>query len=81
MRLKEVKNLEKMRDNLTLKACRIIAKIKAEEMAASVGVTVDTLYKWEKGKSHPTAPQMIKILQCFANKGYLVDINDINFFV
>lgn len=72
--------MEKIQDNLTLKACRIIAKIKAEEMAASVGVTVDTLYKWEKGKSFPTAPQMVKIMQCFANKGYLVDINDINFF-
>ena len=80
MRSKEVKSLEKIRENLTLKACRIIAKIKAEEMAASVGVTVDTLYKWEKGKSFPTAPQMVKIMQCFADRGYLVDINDINFF-
>ena len=75
-----MKILENMRDNLTLKACRIIAKIKADEMAASVGVTVDTLYKWEKGKSYPTAPQIIKIMQCFADRGYLVDINDINFF-
>lgn len=69
-----------IRDNLTLKACRIIAKVKAEEMADEVGVTVDTLYKWEKGKSFPNAPQMVKIIQCFANKGYAVDISDIKFF-
>lgn len=70
----------KIRDNLTLKACRIIADIKAEEMAEAVGVTVDTFYKWEKGKSFPNAPQMIKIIKCFAEKGYAVEINDINFF-
>lgn len=70
----------KIRDHLTLKACRIITEIKAEELASAAGVTVDTWYKWEKGKSYPTAPQMIKIIQCFADKGYKVDINDINFF-
>lgn len=69
-----------IRDNLTLKACRIIADIKAEEMAKFVGVTVDTIYKWEKGKSFPIAPQMVKIVNCFAQKGYLVDMNDIKFF-
>jgi DNA-binding XRE family transcriptional regulator len=69
-----------IRDNLTLKACRIIANIKAEDMASDVGVAVDTLYKWEKGKSFPNAIQMVKIIQCFANKGYAVDISDIKFF-
>lgn len=69
-----------IRDNLTLKTCRLIANVKAEELAESVGVTVDTIYKWEKGRSFPNAPQMVKILKCFANKGYIVDINDINFF-
>lgn len=69
-----------IRDSLTLKACRIIANIKAEDMAEFVGVTVDTLYKWEKGKSFPNAPQTVKIIQCFADKGYLVGINEINFF-
>lgn len=69
-----------IRDNLTLKACRIIANIKAEEMANEVGVTVDTVYKWEKGKSFPNAKQMVKIIYCFAKKGYLVEMNDIKFF-
>jgi DNA-binding XRE family transcriptional regulator len=69
-----------IRDNLTLKACRIIADIKAEELANAVGVTVDTLYKWEKGKSFPNAPQTVKIINYFARKGYIVNLNDINFF-
>ena len=72
--------MKKISESLTLKACRIIADIKAEDMADFVGVTVDTLYKWEKGKSFPNAPQMVKIIQCFANAGYLVDIGEINFF-
>lgn len=69
-----------IRDNLTLKACRIIANIDAKDLADAVGVTVDTLYKWEKGKSTPKAPQMVKIINHFAQKGYYVDVNDINFF-
>ena len=69
-----------IRDNITLKACRVIADIKAEEIADAAGVGVDTLYKWEKGKSHPTAPQMVKIIKLFATKGYLLDVNDIKFF-
>lgn len=70
----------KIRDNLTLKACRIIADIKAEELAKAAGVTVDTLYKWEKGKSFPNMPQMNKIVQYFADKGFYVEVNEINFF-
>ena len=69
-----------IRDNLTLKACRIIANVRAEELAAAVGITVDTLYKWEKGKSFPNAPQTIKIIKYFADKGFYVDISSINFF-
>ena len=78
--VKEVITVVRIRDSLTLKACRIIANVQADEMAAYVGVTVDTLYKWEKGKSFPNAPQMIKIIQCFADKGYAVDLKEINFF-
>ena len=70
----------RIRDSLTLKACRIIANVEAKEFADYVGVTVDTVYKWEKGKSFPNAPQMVKAIQCFANKGYLVEIGEINFF-
>ena len=70
----------KIRDSLTLKACRIIADIKAEALAEAVGITVDTLYKWEKGKSFPDICQMNKIVQYFASKGFSVEVNEINFF-
>jgi DNA-binding XRE family transcriptional regulator len=48
-------------------------------VAKAAGVTVDTLYKWEKGRSFPSAPQMVKIIKYFAKKGYSLDVNDINF--
>ena len=69
-----------IREKLTLRSYRITAGIKADEIAEAAGVTVDTVYKWEKGRSFPNAPQMIKILNLFAAKGYIIDINDINFF-
>ena len=69
----------KIRDNLTLKACRIIVDVAAEALADYVGVHVDTLYKWEKGRSFPNAPQMVKIIQCFEERGYTVDIGEIKF--
>lgn len=68
-----------IRNSLTLKGIRITAKVKAKELAAAVGVTVDTIYKWENARSHPNAPQMIKILNFYAEKGYIVDVNDIIF--
>lgn len=67
-------------DKLTLRACRILANIRVEEIANAVGVTVDTVYKWEKGKSFPTAPQMVKYLEYFAKKGYKIDLCEIKFF-
>lgn len=69
-----------IRDCLTLKACRIITGIKAEEIACAAGVTVDTLYKWENGRSFPNMPQIKRIVQYFADKGFYVDVNEINFF-
>lgn len=69
-----------IRDNLTLRACRIIANIKVEEIAEAANVTVDTVYKWEKGRSFPTAPQMVEIIRYFKKKGYIVDMNEIKFF-
>lgn len=69
-----------IRERLTLKSCRITAGIKAEEIAKAAGVTVDTVYKWEKGRSFPNAPQIVKILNLYTEKGYAIDVNDINFF-
>lgn len=67
-------------NKLTLKACRTIADVRADELAKAVGVNVDTIYKWEKGKSFPTAPQMVKYLECFAKKGFVIGLSDIKFF-
>ena len=69
----------KIRENLTLKSCRIAAGIKADEIAKAAGVTVDTLYKWEKGRSFPNAPQMVNIIKFFEKNGYALDITEINF--
>ena len=69
-----------IRERLTLKSCRITAGLKAEEIAKAAGVTVDTVYKWEKGKSFPNAPQIVRILNLYAEKGYVINVNDINFF-
>ncbi len=71
--------MKNIRECLTLKACRAIANIDAKELADAVGVTVDTIYKWEKGRSYPTAPQTVKIINLFADKGYIVEIDDIIF--
>lgn len=69
-----------IRDCITLKACRVIADIRAEEMASALGITVDTLYKWEQGRSYPNVPQLNKIIKLLASKGYKVELNDIYFF-
>ena len=70
----------KVQENLTLKSCRIAAGIRADEIAEAAGVTVDTVYKWEKGRSFPNAPQMVNIIKYFAKHGYALNITDINFF-
>ena len=69
-----------IRERLTLKSCRITAGLKVEEIARAAGVTIDTVYKWEKGRSFPNAPQIVKILNLYAEKGYVINVNDINFF-
>lgn len=71
----------RMCENLTLKACRIIANVEAKELAEAVGVTVDTIYKWEKGRSYPNGLQLAKIVSFYATKGYAVSSDEINFFV
>ena len=69
-----------IRERLTLKSCRITAGLKVDEIARAAGVTIDTVYKWEKGRSFPNAPQIVKILNLYAEKGYVINVNDINFF-
>ena len=76
----EVRDMINIRDCITLKACRIIADIRAEEIASALGVTVDTLYKWEQGRSYPNLPQMRAMIELYASKGYILDVRDIKFF-
>lgn len=68
-----------IRDRITLKACRVIANVEAKELAEAIGVTVDTVYKWEKGRSSPDAALMQKIIKFYAEKGYIVTLDDIIF--
>lgn len=59
---------------MTLRACRINAGLTREEAAEKVGVSPDTITRWEAGKSYPTVPQIQKI-----ENAYGVTYNDINF--
>ena len=56
-----------IRENLTLKACRIIAGIKAEVIAEAAGVGVDTVYKWEKGSLILLHRKWLASLNCLRN--------------
>ena len=48
---------------ISLAAARVNAKMTQREMAEYVGVTVDTVVNWEKGKSEPSTSQLRKISQ------------------
>lgn len=48
---------------ISLAAARVNAKMTQREMAEYMGVTVDTINNWEKGKSEPTTSQLRKISQ------------------
>jgi DNA-binding XRE family transcriptional regulator len=64
---------------LTLKACRINVGATAKEMAMAIGVTDETIYNWESGKYAPRAKQIVKILKFFADKGFPIALENINF--
>lgn len=64
---------------LKLKACRVNVDATAKEVADYVGVTEDTVYNWECGKYIPSAFNMQKLLEFFANKGFPVTLDEIIF--
>ena len=64
---------------LTLKACRVNVGATAKEMAMAIGVTEETIYNWECGKYSPRAKQIIKILKFFSDRGFPVELGNINF--
>lgn len=50
---------------ISLKAARINAKITQKEAADKIGVTVDTIGNWERGKSFPNALQIQRIEEIY----------------
>ena len=46
---------------VTLEACRVNTGMTQTEFAEKIGVSPNTVYKWEKGKTEPTLSQLRKI--------------------
>ncbi len=59
---------------ITLKAIRVNKGLTQKEAAGLLGITPETLGKWENGKSFPDVPNIQKI-----EKTYGVSYSDINF--
>lgn len=64
---------------ISLKACRVNVKASVKEEAKAVGVSEDTVYKWETGKCAPRLGHAQKLIAFFNAKGFNVSLNDINF--
>ena len=60
----------------TLKAIRVMRGYTQEEAAKLIGISVDTLSNYERGKSFPDVPIIIKIEEV-----YKVGYNDLIFLV
>ena len=43
---------------ISLKACRANADMEQEAWAKAIGVTINTISNWEKGKTEPTLSQL-----------------------
>lgn len=59
---------------MTLEAARVNAGYKQTEAAEKLGISPETLCRWEKGRSFPNVPQISMI-----EKLYGVTYADINF--
>lgn len=64
---------------ITLKACRVNVKASVKEEARFVGVSEDTVYKWEGGKSAPRLGHAQKLITFYNSRGFDVSLDDINF--
>jgi DNA-binding XRE family transcriptional regulator len=49
----------------TLKQLRKLAGLTQEEAANELGVSHDTISRWESGSTQPTAPQIIDICRVY----------------
>ena len=61
-------------NTLTLKAARVNRGLSVKEVADSVGVTEDTIYRYESGKSSPKISVVVKMVELYG-----VTISDIDF--
>ena len=59
---------------ITLKAARINVKLTQREAAERLGISPDTLIKYEAGETFPTVPMIQKIESLYG-----LTYNDINF--
>ena len=50
---------------MTLKELRKAVQLTQEEAAAELGVSHDTISRWEAGTTQPTAPQIIDICRVY----------------
>lgn len=57
---------------VTLKSARVNAKVKVEYIRQKVGVTAQTIYLWEEGRTLPPVDKAL--IMC---NEYNVDINDV----
>lgn len=62
--------------SMTLKALRVNKGLDQKTAAEYIGITPETLGRWEAGKSFPSVPQITKIEVL-----YSVSYSDINFLV
>ena len=46
---------------INLKACRVNANMEQETWAKQIGVTLNTISNWERGKTEPSLNQLRKI--------------------
>ena len=61
---------------ITLKALRVNAGLDQREASKAIGVSPETLGKWENGKTFPNVPQITKIEDLYG-----VSCSDIDFCV
>ena len=59
---------------MTLKALRVNKGLDQKSAAEKIGITPETLGRWEQGKSFPNVPQITRIEEL-----YSVSYSDINF--
>lgn len=51
---------------ITMRAARVNADLTINEVAKELGISNKTLISWEKGKTEPTASQMLKLVSLYA---------------